>query len=67
LWLTLLQKYDIKTLKDGWNTVDGEKIFFISNPAVGLWVRSETALRLQSVFRLTPGGILFVAGVSQAV
>ena len=29
--------YDINTLKDGWNTVNGEKIFYISNPAVGLW------------------------------
>eukprot|EP00750_Incisomonas_marina_P018469 INCI2965.1.p2 GENE.INCI2965.1~~INCI2965.1.p2 ORF type:complete len:602 (+),score=112.81 INCI2965.1:203-2008(+) len=34
--------YDIKKLQDGWNTVNGEKIFYISNPAVGLWVRLPT-------------------------
>jgi len=32
------QKYDPAKLKDGWNTVDGEEIFYISNPALGLWV-----------------------------
>jgi nickel-dependent lactate racemase len=25
------------TLKDGWNVVDGEEIFYISNPGLGLW------------------------------
>ncbi|MDC7239357.1 MAG: lactate racemase domain-containing protein [Spirochaetales bacterium] len=31
-------KYDYRTLKDGWNTTDdGEEIYFISNPALGLW------------------------------
>ena len=30
-------KYDTDSLKDGFNTVNGEKIFFISNPALGLW------------------------------
>ncbi len=31
-------KYDPSILKDGFNTMeDGEKIFFISNPAIGLW------------------------------
>ena len=30
-------KYDPAKLADGWNTVDGEEIFFISNPALGLW------------------------------
>jgi len=24
-------------LKDGWHTVDGEEVFFVSNPALGLW------------------------------
>lgn len=33
------KKYDPKVLKDGWNTVDGERIFYISNPALGLWTR----------------------------
>ncbi len=31
------RRYDPKKLKDGWNTVGGEKIFYISNPATGLW------------------------------
>lgn len=31
-------RYDSKCLKDGFNTLkDGEEIFYISNPAVGLW------------------------------
>ncbi len=31
-------KYDPQKLTDGFNTVDGEEIFYISNPALGLWV-----------------------------
>jgi nickel-dependent lactate racemase len=31
------KKYDPKVLKDGWNVVDGEEIFYISNPGLGLW------------------------------
>jgi len=30
-------KYDINRLSSGWNTVDGERIFFVPNPALGLW------------------------------
>ena len=30
-------KYNPDTLQDGWNTVDGEEIFYISNPGLGLW------------------------------
>ena len=30
-------KYDPAQLADGWNVVDGEEIFFISNPGLGLW------------------------------
>jgi nickel-dependent lactate racemase len=30
-------KYDPAKLKDGYNTVDGEEIFYISNPGLGLW------------------------------
>ncbi len=29
--------YDPAKLADGWNTVNGEEIFFISNPGLGLW------------------------------
>jgi len=35
---TMTLRYDPAKLKDGWNTLpDGEKIFYISNPALGLW------------------------------
>ena len=35
---TMTARYNPETLKDGWNTLpDGEKIYFISNPALGLW------------------------------
>ena len=30
-------KYDPAKLQDGWNTVDGEEVYSISNPALGLW------------------------------
>ena len=31
------QRNDPASLKDGFNTVDGEEIFYISNPGMGLW------------------------------
>ncbi len=33
----MMRKYDPAVLKDGWNVVDGEEIFFVSNPGLGLW------------------------------
>ncbi len=33
--------YDPHTLQDGFNTVNGEEVFYISNPALGLWVCEE--------------------------
>jgi nickel-dependent lactate racemase len=33
--------YKPEQLKDGWNMVDGEEIFYISNPALGLWVLAD--------------------------
>ena len=34
----IVKKYDPAVLKDGFNTLpDGEEIFYISNPALGLW------------------------------
>ncbi len=33
-----VKKYNPETLKDGWCTLeDGEEIFYVSNPALGLW------------------------------
>lgn len=38
----MTKKYDPAKLKDGFNTLpDGEEIFYISNPAVGLWAYKE--------------------------
>jgi nickel-dependent lactate racemase len=34
----MMEKYDPGKLVDGINTVDGEDIYYISNPAMGLWV-----------------------------
>ena len=34
-------KYDPTKLKYGYNTVDGEEIYFIPNPALGLWINRE--------------------------
>ena len=33
----IIKKYNPEVLKDGYNTVDGEEVFYISNPALGLW------------------------------
>jgi hypothetical protein len=34
----MLRRYDPKLLHDGWNVLpDGERIYYISNPALGLW------------------------------
>jgi hypothetical protein len=33
----MTQRYDPARLKDGWNTVQGKPIFYIANPALGLW------------------------------
>lgn len=34
---TYTARYNPDRLRDGWNTVDGEEVFFISNPGLGLW------------------------------
>jgi hypothetical protein len=33
----MMKRYDPAKLAEGYNDVDGERVFFISNPAVGLW------------------------------
>jgi nickel-dependent lactate racemase len=33
----MVERYNPSMLKDGWNIVDGEEVFFVSNPALGLW------------------------------
>jgi nickel-dependent lactate racemase len=34
---TMLKKYNPEKLKDGFNIINGEEIFYISNPGLGLW------------------------------
>jgi nickel-dependent lactate racemase len=34
---SMSRRYDPSKLRDGWNTVDGEEVYYISNPALGLW------------------------------
>ena len=34
-------RYDPDKLKDGWNVVNGEEIFYISNPGLGLWAHED--------------------------
>jgi nickel-dependent lactate racemase len=39
---TTMKRYDPEALKDGFNTLpDGEVIYFISNPAIGLWAHKD--------------------------
>ena len=38
---TMAKKYDPKKLSYGMNTVDGEEVYFIPNPALGLWINRE--------------------------
>ena len=33
----MLARYDPAKLQHGYNQVDGEEIFFIANPGLGLW------------------------------
>ena len=37
----LKRKYDPEKLHYGFNTVDGEEIYYIPNPALGLWISRE--------------------------
>ena len=41
----MAKRYNPETLKDGFNTLpDGEEIFYISNPALGLWALKKNFL-----------------------
>jgi len=37
----MMERYDVPSLKDGWNTVGGEDVYYISNPALGLWAHPD--------------------------
>jgi len=38
---TTINLYNPETLRDGYNTINGEEVFFISNPALGLWAHKS--------------------------
>lgn len=38
---SMLLKYDPKEMQDGFNIIDGEEVFYISNPALGLWAYKD--------------------------
>lgn len=38
---TMLERYDPDKLAHGYNKVDGEEIFFIANPGLGLWAHGS--------------------------
>ena len=33
--------YDPEVLKDGWQEINGEEIFYVSNPGLGLWAHAD--------------------------
>ena len=37
----MMSEYDVASLKDGWNVVNGEEVYYISNPALGLWAHPD--------------------------
>ena len=41
----MVERYNPAKLRDGWNCVNGEEVFFISSPGLGLWAHPR---RLQS-------------------
>lgn len=40
----MLRRYDPAKLAHGFNTVDGEEIFFVANPGLGLWAHRDRFL-----------------------
>jgi len=42
----MLKKYPLDSLENGWNTLDdGEEVFYVSNPALGLWATKSSFLQ----------------------
>ncbi len=42
---SMMERYNPAELKDGWNRIHGEEVFFVSSPGLGLWAHPS---RLQS-------------------
>jgi nickel-dependent lactate racemase len=43
-----MARYDPAKMRDGFNTIDGEEVFFISHPALGLWASSGFSAEFSS-------------------
>jgi len=41
----MLTRYDPEKLSHGYNTVDGEDVFFIANPGLGLWAHKSRLIQ----------------------
>ena len=53
----MVKSYNPAQLHDGWNTVAGEEVYFISNPALGLWAHRGRFLEQEaSSWQLTQSG-----------
>jgi nickel-dependent lactate racemase len=37
----MMRQYPIDKLQSGWNTIAGEQVFYIQNPALGLWAEEK--------------------------
>ena len=37
----MMRRYDPEKLRQGWNVVGGEEIFFVANPGLGLWAHRD--------------------------
>jgi hypothetical protein len=37
----MMQLYDPAKLQQGWNRVEGEEVYFIENPGLGLWASAD--------------------------
>lgn len=46
-----LKKYPINTLREGFNDIAGERIFFIPTPSAGLWATKEKLLERKTGFQ----------------
>ncbi len=44
---TMMNRYDPAELQDGWNLVEGERIYFVRNPALGLWAAKSRVASMQ--------------------
>jgi hypothetical protein len=46
-------------MHDGYNTIDGEEVFFISHPALGLWASADRFKAVVPAPDFSPGERVF--------